>query len=192
MKFNFSTPFYLLLTIPLFFTSCAKTGPEGPAGATGAQGAAGPTGTAGAQGTKGDPGAANVIYSQWLDVTYSGSDSTAWIATIAAPQLVDSILNKGTMKVYLNAGSDSVNSQFVMALPIYDAFVVGAIINPYFSNQSITLASTADLSTVTDNGNKYFQYRYVLIPGGTAAGRNPKGIDWNDYQQVKKYLGLKD
>lgn len=196
MKFNFSTSLYLLLAIPLFFASCSK---EGPAGVAGVQGPAGPTGAAGAAGapgaagTQGNPGTANVIYSAWLDVTYQGSDSTGWVAEIPAPQLVDSILNSGTIKVYLNAGSDSANSQFVVPLPIYDIFVVGAIVNTYFSNQSITLASTGDLGTVIDNGNKYQQYRYVLIPGGTAAGRNPKGsINWNNYAEVKKYLGLKD
>lgn len=192
MKFNFSTPFYLLLAVPLFFASCAKEGPAGPEGPQGPAGPTGAAGVAGAQGAQGEPGTANVIYSAWLDVTYQGTDSTGWVAEIPAPQLVDSILNSGTMKVYLNAGSDSANSQFIVPLPIYDLFVVSALVNPYFSNQSITLVSTANLSTVTDNGNRYQQYRYILIPGGTAAGRNTKGVDWNDYKQVKQYLGLKD
>lgn len=33
------------------------------------------------------------------------------------------------------------------------------------------------------------QYRYVLIPGGAAVRRN---VDWNNYEAVKTYLGLKD
>lgn len=206
MKLNFSAAFYLLLALPLFFASCSKTGPAGPAGPAGPQGpagAAGAPGAAGAQGAKGDTGTANVIYSAWLDVQFrpitapdsagTGTDTLAWSAEIPAPQLVDSILNSGTIKVYLNAGSDSVGGQFVVPLPIYDAFVVGAIVNPYFSNQLITLVSTTNLSTVTNSGNKYYQFRYILIPGGVASGRRPNGtINWNDYQQVKKYLGLKD
>lgn len=200
MKFNlFRTSYCLLLALPLLIVSCTKEGPTGPAGPAGAQGPAGPAGAAGAPGapgTKGDPGTANVIYSDWLDVTFEGSDTTGWFADIPAPQLVDSILNRGEIKVYANFGSDSANNQAVVALPItYELLVTGgAIVHPYFQNQLITILSTVNLSTVTDNGNKYFQFRYILIPGGTAAGRKPNGtvVNWNNYAEVKQYLGLKD
>jgi hypothetical protein len=33
------------------------------------------------------------------------------------------------------------------------------------------------------------QYRYVLIPGGASVRRN---VNWNNYEEVKAYLGLKD
>ncbi|HKO80922.1 MAG TPA: hypothetical protein VJU78_11030, partial [Chitinophagaceae bacterium] len=117
-----------------------------------------------------------------------------WFAEIPAPKLVDSILDKGTIKVYLNMGSDSTNSQIVVPLPILDILLTGAIINPYFTTQLITLVSTDDVSSVEDNGNHYFQYRYVLIPGGSAArpGPNGKTVDWNNYKEVQQYLGLKD
>jgi hypothetical protein len=193
MKLNFSKPFYLLLALPLFFASCAKQGPVGPAGPAGPQGTPGAAGATGTQGSQGNPGTANVIYSNWLDVAYTGSDSTGWTAEIPVPQLVDSILNNGEIKVYFNAGSDSAGSQAIFPLPIYDAFYFGIIINPLFTPQKITLVASGDASSVTDNGNHYFQYRYILIPGGTAAGRKPNGgVNWNNYAEVKKYLGLKD
>lgn len=190
MKFNFSTPFYLLLALPLFFASCAKEGPAGPAGPQGPAGPTGAAGAAGAAGTKGDPGTANVIYSHWLDVTYSlTADSSALIAEIPAPELVDSILNSGTMKVYFNL--NNVDTSYVVSLPY--TTLNGIQITPYFSNGLITLEANANAGTYTENGKKYFQYRYVLIPGSTAAGRRPNGgIDWNNYAEVKKYLGLKD
>ncbi len=185
-----------LLAITLIFASCQKgdIGPTGPAGPAGAAGAAGP------QGPKGDPGAANVIYSDWLDVTFDpNADSSAWVGEIPASKLTDSILNSGDIKVYFNAGSDSTDSQFVMTLPIYEPFLLGAIINPYYTSQLITLVSTADVSSFTDNGNNYFQYRYVLIPGGIKAlhpirinSETNTRINWDDYKQVKKFLGLKD
>src|SRR5688500_18846023 len=161
----------IILAITLLFASCQKgdvgpAGPPGPAGPAGANGSNGAPGTPGAPGPKGDTGTANVIYSEWLDVTFEGSDSTGWFAEIAAPKLVDSILNKGEIKVYLNVGSDSADSQLVMTLPIFDVFLTGAIINPYYSRQLITLVSTGDASSFIDNGNHYFQYRYILIPGG--------------------------
>jgi len=186
-------PCLLVIAFTFIIVSCSKTGPTGPAGQAGA---AGPQGNPGPTGATGATGTANVIYSPWLDVTFQGDDTTGWIAQIAAPKLVDSILNKGDIKVYFNAGSDSTNSDLIVPLPVTDAFLTGAIINAYFQPQVIILASTADVSSFTDNGNHYFQFRYILIPGGTTAlpvsANGSNGINWNDYNQVKKYLGLKD
>ncbi len=194
----FTIPCIFVLALTFIIASCTKEGPAGatgPAGPAGPQGAAGSAGAAGAPGAPGAPGTvgtANVIYSDWLDVTFEGADSTGWSAQIDATQLVDSILNKGDVKVYFNAGSDSTDSQVVMTLPIYEPFLLGAIINPYFTTQSITLLSTTDVSSFTDNGNHYFQFRYILIPGGVKVGRGVKTINWNDYKEVKAYLNLKD
>ena len=195
MKQKFLTiPSILLLAITLIIASCSKQGPAGPAGPAGPQGG---TGSTGGNGATGATGTANVIYSAWLNVKYQGTDTTGWSAQIPAPKLVDSILNKGAIKVYFNAGSDSANSQVVMTLPIYDIAITGAIINSYFQRQLITLVSTRNVSSDSLRGYHYFQYRYVLIPGGVTAlpvsinGTN-NGINWNDYNEVKKYLGLKD
>lgn len=192
-----------LLVVTLIFASCKKgdTGPAGPAGPTGAPGAAGTAGATGPQGPKGDTGTANVIYSEWLDVTFEADtfrrpgnvlDTAGWIATIPAPKLTDSIINTGDVKVYLNVGSDSADNQLVMPLPIFDNFLIGAVINTYFQSQLIILASSADVSSVTLRGFHYFQYRYILIPGGITAAPVRNTIDWNNYQQVKELLGLKD
>lgn len=198
MKQKFlSIPGILLLAITLMFASCSKEGPAGATGPAGPQGPAGPAGANGAAGPAGAVGTANVIYSDWLDVTFEGSDSTGWFAEIPAPRLVDSILNRGDVKVYLNMGSDSTESQIIVTLPItFELLFTSATVHSYFTNQVITLVSTADLSTFTDNGNKYFQFRYVLIPGGTPSGRlsntGIKSVDWNKYNEVKAFLGLKD
>jgi hypothetical protein len=190
----FLTVFSLLAATALIFTQCKKgdtgpAGPSGPAGPAGAAGATGPQGPAGATGT------ANVVYSDWMNVTFAPAtpDTAAWIAEIAAPKLVDSILNKGEVKVYWDLGSDSANSRFITPLPVIDLFLFGTLVsvNPYLSRQSITILATHDVSSFTDNGNHYFQYRYILIPGGTHA-RMGKPINWKDYNEVKEYLGLKD
>ena len=189
---SFSVPSVLLLAIAFLVASCSKTGSTGPAGPAGPQGATGATGATGVAGS------ANVIYSPWLNVTFTGTDSTGWSASIAAPKLVDSILNKGEIKVYFNAGSDSTSGQVVLALPIYEPFLIGAIINPYYTSQMITLIASGNVSSFTIRTYHYFQYRYVLIPGGITAlpvaanGTKATSINWNDYNQVKKYLNLKN
>lgn len=190
----FTIPSILLLAITFIIASCSKdgpagaTGPQGPAGANGAAGAAGATGATGATGT------ANVIYSDWLDVKFEpyDTDTTFWVTQIIAQNLVDSILRKGEIKVYWNRGNDSVGKLDIIPLPNNDPFYVGAVINPYFSEKLIKLAADLDASTFTINGSKSNQFRYILIPGGTKAGRGVKTIDWNDYKQVQAYLGLKD
>lgn len=197
MKGKYDYLYIFLFASVLMLSACTKEGPAGPAGPAGPQGANGANGASGlpgATGTAGAPGTANVIYSAWLNVIYepANADSSVWIAEIPAPKLVDSILNKGAIKVYLNIGSDSTNGQLVVPLPVWEAFLVGAIINPYFSNQTITLIATDNVSSFTRRGFRYFQYRYMLIPGGIPSGRGIKTINWNDYNEVKAHLGLKD
>src|SRR5687768_1009191 len=167
MKFKLLTlPSAYVILISLFLMSCEKEGPAGPAGPQGTAGPAGPTGPTGATGPA---GTANVIYSEWLDVTYDadvdGTD-TSWSATIAAPQLTDSIISQGVVKVYLNLGS--ADEPAIVALPL-DAAVFGAVISPIFEIGSITILSSDNFSTFTEDNVKFLQYRYVLIPGGTAA-----------------------
>ncbi len=189
----------LFLAITFIIASCSKDGPAGPAGvagpqgAPGANGAAGPAGPAGAAGTI---GTANVVYSDWLNVTFdpASADSSVWSADIPAPKLVDSILTKGDIKVFWNLGSDSTNDQFIVPLPVVDVLLFGGLltVNSYSSFQNILLLSNFDLSSFKTGIYNNFQFRYILIPGGVKAGKGVKTIDWNNYKEVQQYLGIKD
>ncbi|PWV50589.1 collagen-like protein [Chitinophaga sp. S165] len=183
----------LLLCGICFFGACSKDGEAGPKGDTGAAGPAGPKGDAGENG----PG---IIYSDWLDVEYEAVkeesdendngqlDTLFFGAGIEAEKLTDEILSTGDVKVFVNLGSE--DGKEIVALP-YSIPFYGATITPSFSEQLITLIASGDASTIEDEGVKYLQYRYVLIPGSEEA-RKAAGIDWNDYKQVKAYLKLKD
>jgi hypothetical protein len=197
MKFSaFSIPSAFLVATMLIFTACEKEGPAGPAGPAGAQGPAGPTGPTG---PTGPAGTANVFYSSWLDVTFTPEvdegDTTGWVAQIPAPRLVDSVLGAGDVKVYLNLNTAADPS--IVPLPL-DAFVFGVILTPIYEIGQITLFASDDVSTRTANNEKSLQYRYVVIPGGTAASPQGLGgvskpkINWNNYAEVQRYLGLKD
>ena len=180
--------FYWALAIALVFTACKKgdTGPEGPAG---------PQGNAGPPGPKGDTGVANVIYSNWLDVSFDplttgGGDTVAFDATILAPKLTADVINKGDVKVYFNA--NIATDPFIWPLPITDLFAFTSILNlnVAFSVGEIYMYSDTDASSFTTTQNqKAWQFRYIIIPGGRPAR---SAIDWNNYEQVKNYLGLKD
>jgi len=162
------------------FVGCKK-GDQGDPGPVGPAGPSGPTGATGATGT------ANVIYSDWLDVTFEpNTDSSNWSASIPAPKLTNDILNQGEIKVYINFGT--VDEPFVFPLPYFDGSV---IINPLFFADTIGLISTVDAGTQVDQGSKFFQYRYVLIPGGEVAAI-PANVNLDRYADVKKYFKLKD
>lgn len=195
MKRDFLSKILLVLFCAALTIVGCKKGDTGPQGDPGPAGSPGSAGAPGAQGPKGDTGVANVIYSDWLDVTFdpvvnSADDTVAWTATIPAPTLSDVILNTGEIKVYLNAGTAADPSVF--PLPITDLFALTGVLNLnlYFTLQTINIYSDADAGTFTDNGEKAFQYRYILIPGGVHG--IPKQMDWNDYNQVKSVLGLKN
>jgi hypothetical protein len=188
----------------LFTASCTKEGPAGPAGPAGPQGTAGPTG---AQGPKGDTGTANVIYSGWLDVAYLPDtiqnrvgntieiDTVGYYADVNAPRLTNTILSTGEMKVYVNFGTPA--QPEVVSLPHLFNFTPYGLpfvftITPRFLTQRISLYSDFfDPSTEVIGGQKYWQHRYILIPGGTPTGRYAK-INWDNYAEVKAYLNLKD
>ncbi|MEP6750767.1 MAG: hypothetical protein ABJB86_23735 [Bacteroidota bacterium] len=172
----------------LVVASCSKTGPTGPAGATGPAGPAGAAGAAGGTGAAGPAGTANVIYSAWLDVPYQYQSTTpgdtVWFGNIPAPKLDTNILTKGEMKVYWN--DNYAKAIDIAPLPYNDG---GSIILVNFEVGNIYLTANFNAGTGTDGTGKFWQYRYILVPGGTGAR---SAINWNNYAEVKKYLNLKD
>jgi hypothetical protein len=192
MRLNFlRIPSVLFLAITVLIAACSKDGDTGPAGPAGAQGPAGSNGAAGPAGPAGPAGTANVIYSNWIDtanfrpdtiMTGAVIDTIGYFTNISAPKLTLDILNRGEIKVYVNLGSDT--DPVVFPLPFNNGAV---FIDPIFFLGGIQIYSNADLTGVVP-------FRYVLIPGGTAArpGPNGKPIDWNNYKEVQAYLGLKD
>ena len=175
--------FYFMLAIALSVTACKKgdPGPKGDAGP------AGPNGNTGAKGDKGDNGASAVSYSPWLDLTFT-EDTTndIFFNLITEPKITDDILSKGEIKVFWNFGSPA--DKFIVPLPFSGNFSIQS----FYTAGQIELDASTDVSSFTDaSNNKRFQFRYVIIPGGTALRTSTK-INWNNYEEVKAYLGLKD
>lgn len=174
-------PHILCIALVVGIISCSKEGPAGPAGATGP---AGPAGAAGGQGPAGPAGTANVIYSDWIDTVQYGllaaPDTIA--GAITTPALTADILNNGEIKVYANLNTPA--DPLVVPIPVNGGFFLGegGFIEPAFFTGEIDIISNRDLTGLP--------LRYILIPGGSHA-RMAK-INWNNYNEVKAYLGLKD
>lgn len=180
--------FYYMLAVALTITACKK-GDTGPQGEKGDKGDNGATGATGANGGKGDPGTANVQYSAWLDLAFAqDAGSGVFFTQITEPKITDELLSTGEIKVYINLGTAA--DKAVSTLPLRQGT---AQITPFFLTNMIEIQSNVNAGTFTDpaTGSKALQYRYVLIPGG-AAVRMDKNINWNNYEEVKVYLGLKD
>ena len=162
----------LVLTSGLFLMNCKGTdGAVGPAGAIGPAGAAGATGTT---------GSANVIYSDWISVTFTGS-ITSYVGTINAPKLTQDILDKGLVQTYFKNTTGLVNS-----------------LNFYQPNGTTPYSLWAynTVGKINMNGANYnpssptYLYRYILVPGGVGARK--AAIDYTDYEAVKEYYNLPD
>jgi hypothetical protein len=180
----------------MFMISCGKDGSTGPAGTNGTDGtdgAAGPAGPAGPAGA----GSATVIYSDWLDVPFKPDtihtaggkiDTVGFYAIIDAPKLTLALLSTADVKVYIN--TDNASDPQIYPLP-YNARS-GLYIDVTAYTQKIQLYSNSDVGTALGNdGTKYQQYRYMIVPGNTGA-RSAAQVNWSDYAAVKAYLGLKD
>jgi hypothetical protein len=145
----------------------------------------------GDDGAKGDTGTANVIYSPWLDVTFTGgSDTTFWEAAISAPKLTKAILDSGMVKVYVNLGSST--APLIFPLPLSDVYAALGIaqLGVYFQLNSIGMYSDANLTTQITGGSHVPQFRYIIIPGGVPSGRS--AVNWNDYNAVKRLYNISD
>ena len=143
MKLNLLVAF-ICISLLASVTSCKKGDP----GATGPAGPAGPTGATGAAGT------ANVIYSPWATVNFTGSGSS-YTAKITAPQVTQDIMDKGVVKTYFKFGSTVYEGN-------YHNQATNSGIYQYLSVGFINLVANFDAS---------YPWRYVIIPGGVASGR---------------------
>jgi len=174
-KMSWGSITILVLSVSVALAACSKA-------KDGKDGATGPAGTA------------NVTYSAWQDVTFAlNANQTAYVGVITAPKVVDSIVNKGEVKVYINVNPTT--SPAASPLPYSvnyftnDTTSLVFTVYPVITVGKISLYANGDFSTTTQNGSKYFQYRYIIIPGGVPAR---SAVDWNDYASVKEYLHLKD
>ena len=165
----------LLAATSMIFVSCKKgdVGPEGPAGPAGAAGPAGP---------QGPVGTANVIYSNWFKF-----QSTDWADTTVA----NFGLGKRANKMTTSMTQAVIDRGLVMAYAKYDE--AGDLAGPYALPMIIPATATTQIIvnivpavgrivyvnyTFPSAGgvgiNPNFQFRYVIIPGGTAGrGETP-------------------
>lgn len=180
-----------LLASSLLLTNCQPTnGEKGDPGPQGEQGIQGPKGDPGPQGAV---GTANVIYSNWIDMSnpskWRRNNPSYWEATlVSTTSISQSIINSGVVLVYMKSSI----SPRVMLTPftalgnyftIYSNVFVGSI--------SLWQQFPASNSPVNLDLQGWNSYRYVIIPGSVPGGRKIS-IDYSNYEEVKKAFNLPD
>lgn len=186
-KLRFLYTIIISFTFILVGISC-----EGPTGSDGPQGAQGEQGAEGPQGEQGEPGTANVIYSDWMNVTWNYSDETTYKQMyIKEPRVVDEdFLASGTLLMYFKI--ETLAGLAISPFP-YTAgndhlrFLIGNI--PSENVEGIVVQLMAiDGSTAVQTDWDDYQFRYVMIPGGVPAKMKADFI--KDYEAVKEYYGI--
>lgn len=136
---------------------------------------------------RGATGTANVLYSGWQSATGtkdSTMDGTAVrIGHLAAKGLSTTILNSGTVIVYLDYGGG------IYQLP-YTSRAGGrmsTISHHPKENRIIVYRFVYDGGSLLALPSQ-IMYRYIIIPGGTMASLKRKGVDLNDANQVEVAL----
>lgn len=202
-----SSFFKLTLVLAIFASACkGPAGDTGPAGATGAQGAqgaagaagavgaTGPAGPAGKDGKDGTSGASNITTSPWIGITTADwntftEDSTYINVYIPDKVITETVLEKGLVYAYIRFGTGTGYAEpmpygfdggKISFAPIFDATEGGFM--------EIYLSSFRNKPTGPN-----IAVRYVIVPEATVSnpGRQ-KAINWNDYNEVKRELNLKD
>ena len=149
----------LLLSISF---SCSK--PE--------NGTNGTNGIDGVNGTTGPIGTANVMYSNWISPSFLSANNSLEVAEIIEPKINQSILDTGTILVYVRLGNE------VYQLNYYNLALSYSIVY-VLSQGKIKIVR----NILPSNGG---QFRYVIIPGGISTARTSAKLDFKKmtYNQV--------
>ena len=182
-----------------------EPGPEGPQGPKGDQGEPGPEGPQGPKGDQGEPGTANVIYTDWINIgigglqgsiprsprSYLGRNYTAYEFEIA--ELTQEIIDQGTVLVYMKLGPQNENG-LITQLPFTLGNTGGTTDSAIYITYTLTNGLVRVLSQYLDTNIAFnlvetTDFRFVLIPGGTAAANS---IDSDDveYERIVKRFSI--
>lgn len=205
----------IMIFFGFFWASCE--GPEGPMGPHGDQGLQGEQGITGEQGPAGEDGNANIYYSDWLaaDFTFISfigeKDETSGRGEmlIPEPKITKDFLNDGgTILMFMKAELPEHDAIIVYSLPFdFDGvklIFVSMVNTPWYGGRPFTGLALEMSSaipgeplskSIIDNMNDQgFEFRYILIPGGTSlAGKGAvQDLEWDemDYETITTLFGI--
>lgn len=165
---------------------------KGPTGSTGPEGPPGPQGE---KGTMGEPGNANIMYSEWMDIEWreEASNNTIKQMPIFESRITEGFLDEGGIVLMFMQFKQSNGIVVHYTLP----WITGSggkfqfLFNAFAGNDEggITfMLVSLDKTTIPDDLWENYEVRYVLIPGSVNLAA--KGVKWGDYETIVKYYGI--
>ncbi len=202
----------LIVSISIFSCSDGEDGAIGPAGPAGADGV---DGTNGQDGENGEPGTANVIYSEWIENGFapgSGTGVTSVDFDIKAPEITESVLDQGVVLVFARTLTEVAEEVEIDVFQLPHTFhSVNVQYRHRIEFNPPTVATEKPIAiikiqAVSTNGtnlngviNRFNQYRYVIIPGGTPlASASVSGkslsVDYSkmSYEEIKTQFNISE
>ncbi len=197
--------FKLSVVLSIFIMACkgpaGDTGPAGPAGPAGPQGAAGAAGANGAAGATGPAGkdgasaASNITTSAWQNVPKASwllfPDSSAYYKIFKETAITQNVLDKGAVMVYFK-GANAQN--YILPLPYLGSVFQISYVPSFDATNGGEIE--IDFEPYVDISPADFQndlaFRYIIIKDLNLIGGRQKAINWKDYEEVKRELGLKE
>jgi len=180
--------FFSVLFITGLILSCSSEDGE--------DGAMGPQGVAGTDGTDGEDGTANVIYSDWFPSQFPDDiDGTNYVFSVAAPDLTAEIVEKGLVLVYgrFYSGDDiGVIFQLPHIFPFSQQFYTHSFTTPPASNAMRVFIILLSMDNTPIGSSLFEEYRYVIISGGTPAGKSATSKDYSKmtYEEIAELFNI--
>ncbi|CAG4993945.1 hypothetical protein DYBT9275_01268 [Dyadobacter sp. CECT 9275] len=175
-------PFILIFTLLLFKGCSGPTGPEGPSGPTG------PTGP------KGDPGDANIGVTFDLEgVNFTAANQYTFGLTFDDADV--NVLESDAVLVYIHWNDQKVGNETLAAwrlLPqtaIVDQGILMYNFDRTLKDFSVFLEGNFNLANLASDWTQNQTFRVIVIPSDFAT-RKSGGIDYTDYNAVKKLMNI--
>jgi hypothetical protein len=182
----------------------ACDGPMGPAGERGEQGEQGtqgpagpqgPQGPGGPQGPQGPPGTANVMYSDWLDIAWTGESNTLKLMGIMEPRITpDFLVEGGIVLLYMRREvpvQGGGTGYAIMPVPyLAGNWFFGFLVTHLQAGGGINfhVTSVNGVTAIPDDVWQGLQIRYILVPGGV--NLSGQTLELADYDHVVRQLGI--
>lgn len=181
--------YYLFLVIAIGFAQTVCSPEDGRDGIDGEQGPAG------------EDGNANVMYSNWMPISWNEQDDPTYkVMSIEEPLITQEFIDSGGV-VFMYFGYVSGSVTLIYPIPVilgndYLSYYYGTDSNSNFSGVILTADSMDGITPVNNYINPLFNIRYVLITEGIPLGKNAQQdwekVDKNNYEEVAAFLGIQD
>jgi hypothetical protein len=170
-----------ILSVAMLVFGCSEDGATGATGATGANGINGTNGTNGTNGQDGNANVTGIADVTTTSTSWTPNGTTFWSTTIQIPEITQAVFDRGIVSVFRKFNSGIWN-----AIPY--SYVNVSWNHGFFVGGINIFCSSVNGNAINDPAVQNFRV-VIITPSNRLA--NPD-TNWNNYDEVKTALKLKD